>query len=346
VSQTLRDNDRLQAATPSDTPLLVSVVISTYRRQDMLRDALASMRTLAVCEGLSYELLVIDNDPQGSSREVVEETQAQWPAGMLRYVNERRPGLSHARNRGLDEARGEVVAFLDDDIFIDPQWLIEMIGCMRRHNADCVHGRTRVRWDGEPEPVVRACFDKDGNLGEFEIARRWLPGGGNMAVRRSLMAEGFRFSHGFGRVGKLLLSGEDTEVTRRMQAAGKRLWYCGAAVMHHRTGGERLTAAYYPRRAYWIGLSYALIDRKLSGRAYQVASAAARAVCLPLVTAPRWLAARLRGDEAGQMQARVYAARQIGYLRAVFSLRHLLSAEILNEKAEDRQKSATKDKQP
>jgi GT2 family glycosyltransferase len=304
-------------------PLLASIVISTYRRLDMLRDALQSMRELAVREGLRYEVLIVDNDPAGGARGVVEGLQTDWPpAGALRYIHESRPGLSYARNRGIEEARGEIVAFLDDDIFIDPHWLLEIVDCFARSNADCVGGRTTIYWDGEPEPVVKACEDTlvqgTAGPGEFEVRGAELPGGGNMAVRRSLITAGFRFPHELGRVGKLLLSGEETEALLRLRKAGKRIWYCGAAVMLHRTGGERLAAAYYLRRGYWLGLSYALVDRRCRGKIFQIASALARLVKVLLLAPLWWLAARLRRDDCARVLLQAFLVRQRGYLRATF----------------------------
>ena len=143
-------------------------------------------------------------------------------------------------------------SFLDDDIFIDENWLLEIVDCFA-HRADCVGARTVIRWEGEPEASVLACENElvqsNRGGGEFEFRGAAVPGGGNMAVRRELVAEGFRFVEELGRIGTVLLSGEDTEAIRRIRAAGKRIWYCGRAVMHHRTGGQRLKASYYVRRA-------------------------------------------------------------------------------------------------
>jgi hypothetical protein len=78
-----------------------------------------------------------------------------------------------------------------------------------------------------------------------------------------------------------------------MLKAGKRIRYCGTAVMHHRTGGERLKAAYYLHRAYWIGLSYALVDRRMHGKVYHVASALARLARAMVAATPVALATTL-----------------------------------------------------
>jgi GT2 family glycosyltransferase len=246
----------------------------------------------------------------------------------LRYIHESQPGLSYVRNRGMDESRGQIVGFLDDDIFISKNWLVDVIDCFNSTGADCVGARTVVHWDGEPEATVRACqdqlVDNATDTGRFEVRGDWLPGGGNMAIRRSVIEEGFRFDHGLGRVGTVLLSGEDTEAMRRMRDSGKRIWFCGSAVMRHRTGGERLKASYYIRRAYWLGLSYALVDRRLRGKAYQVASAIARLVKLAWVTSPAWLLARLRRDAARQLLLRVSMARQCGYIHVTIRAGKLL----------------------
>jgi glycosyltransferase involved in cell wall biosynthesis len=142
----------------SQASLLVSIIIATFRRPDVLGDALASVRKLQVRDGLRYELLVIDNDSQGTAHSLVGSFACNWPAGgTLRYVHEPQSGTSFARNRGLNEAAGQIVALLDDDIFLDPKWLLEIVDCFDRTGADCVSGRTSVWWEGEPEALVRAC---------------------------------------------------------------------------------------------------------------------------------------------------------------------------------------------
>lgn len=299
--------------------LLVSIIVSTYRRTDVLPEALVSLRHMELRPGLAYEVLVVDNDPQQSARQIVAAEQPQWcEPRSLRYIHEPQAGLSYVRNRGMDEALGDIVGFLDDDIFISPNWLNDIVGVFERTGADCVGARTVVHWDGQPEPAVLACQDSLVNNAmpgeEFEVRGDCLFGGGNMAIRRSLVDEGFRFDHGLGRIGNVLLSGEDTEAIRRLRDGGKRLWFCGSAVMHHRTGGERLTAAYYIRRAYWMGLSYALVDRYTRGKTLQMASALLRFIKTVLVTAPAWYLARLRGDAASELLQRVALNRQLGYI--------------------------------
>jgi hypothetical protein len=147
---------------------------------------------------------------------------------------------------------------------------------------------------------------------------RATPGGGNAVFRRRVFDTGLRFSPELGRIGNLLLSGEDTEVFRRLQKQGERLWYCPNAPMLHRISGERLTQAYLIRRSFWFGYSYAIIDSRIDGLAAQLLYAVARLGKLSLVDTCRFAFAKLRRSATGKLIARCSIATQWGYLRATF----------------------------
>jgi glycosyltransferase involved in cell wall biosynthesis len=112
------------------SPKLISLVIATYKRADMLRDTVLSLRALDRQEGVAVEVVLIDNDPSGGARDVTAElASASRDRFPVRYVHKARPGLSHARNRGIEEAAGEVVAVLDDDLLVGPGWLRAVLAC-------------------------------------------------------------------------------------------------------------------------------------------------------------------------------------------------------------------------
>lgn len=298
-----------------------SIVIATYRRPGMLADTLRSLLTMRFPSRCHIETIVVDNDPEATSREVVEQLRPTCEHCFhLRYVHEPRKGLSYARNRGIEEARGEVLLFLDDDVFVATDWLVAHLDCLQRTGAACVGGRTLVHWEGEPDPVLRACEREivavDFGDADMELNGCRLPGGGNAAFPRSVFAQGLRFATELGRVGTVLLSGEDTELMTRLRRNGGRLWYCSRAVMYHRTGGDRLTAAYIVRQKYWFGVSFAVIDRRLYGRLKQIARAVLRAGKALLIDVPRWQLAAFQGNARRQLLARCAIAKQWGYVRA------------------------------
>ena len=184
----------------------VSIVMATYRRPAMLRDSLHSLRSLTIPAGVALEVLVIDNDPDSSAadatRELVPECASVFELQPPPSPN--RTGLSFARNRGIEEAQGEIVAFLDDDIFASEGWLVAMLDCFEQTGAAAVGGRVETFWEGEPAPAVRGCeerlFTLDLGDRDFPLRGRWSarwrqlglspvrlsPAGCNSAFRRSV----------------------------------------------------------------------------------------------------------------------------------------------------------------
>jgi hypothetical protein len=119
------------------TDLRVTVVVCTRNRAEVLR------RCLVDLSGLTYpdlEVLVVDNAPSDSSTEdVVTAAAARDPR--IRYARQVLPGLSRARNRGLELATGDVVAYTDDDVRVDPSWVHGLVrGFQRRADVACVTG--------------------------------------------------------------------------------------------------------------------------------------------------------------------------------------------------------------
>ena len=100
----------------------VSVILCTYNRCESLRTALQSVAACRFPESTPWEVLVVDNNSKDQTPAVVEEFVQQYP-GRFRYLFEPQPGKSHALNSGIQEARGDILAFMDDDVTVDPGWL-------------------------------------------------------------------------------------------------------------------------------------------------------------------------------------------------------------------------------
>jgi glycosyltransferase involved in cell wall biosynthesis len=230
----------------------VSVVIPTYNRAELLGEAIQSV--LAQQDAPPFELLVIDNNSKDGTRAVVESIVAQ-SGGRLRYVFEGRQGVSHARNTGAEQARGDVVAFTDDDVRADPQWLAAIHNAFgRRPDVAFVAGRVLPRWPAEPPSWLTernwgplALQDLGTARRELTAERPLYPVSANLACRRVSYVEagGFdpRFQHRSGSVAAC----EDHEMVRRFYAAGLRGLYEPGSVVHADVQPNRLTRAYHRR---------------------------------------------------------------------------------------------------
>lgn len=115
----------------------VSVVIPTHNRPDRIQSCL---RTLLALDYPRYEIVVVDNAPSGpETARYIQQTYGDLP--QIRYVREDRAGSSWARNCGITAAKGEIVAFADDDIVVDSHWLTEMVKAFTVvENVACVTG--------------------------------------------------------------------------------------------------------------------------------------------------------------------------------------------------------------
>ena len=143
-----------EAAPDPTAHLRVRVAVLTYRRPDdiaavlpLIRDQAAS----AVDEHTEVDVVVVDNDPDGSARPFVTAFASDWPAVAVRYENETTPGISAARNRALRTTSDrDVLVFIDDDERPTAPWLPSLLGTYRRYRSAAVVDDWRAR-----DPIAR-----------------------------------------------------------------------------------------------------------------------------------------------------------------------------------------------
>ena len=110
----------------------------------------------ALCAAI--EILVVDNDAQGSAREPIATLARAESDPPIRYIAEPRPGISHARNAGVAAAAGEFIPFLDDDEIASPHWLASFLTTARQFEAD----DAQLLGDPAPRLVGRICGPRSG----------------------------------------------------------------------------------------------------------------------------------------------------------------------------------------
>jgi glucosyl-dolichyl phosphate glucuronosyltransferase len=228
----------------------ISVILCTHNRAHTLATALESIVAQSISESVGWDVVVVDNNSSDETRQVVEDFQRRYP-GRFRYFFEKQQGISHARNRGIREAHGEILAFMDDDETAVPDWLQNLTANLHNGEWSGAGGRILPQWNC-PRPrwlsdqnaftmAPLAMFDlgtKDGPLTE-------TPFGANMAFRKEVFNVCGGFRTDLGRIGKGMLSGEDSELGRRVIAAGRRLRYEPSAVTYHPVEEYRVCRQYF-----------------------------------------------------------------------------------------------------
>ena len=314
-----------------NTPL-VSVVMCTYNRAELLRTAIASLIGQQV--DFEYEIVLIDNGSTDHTYEVLRSAIESSPIP-IRSVIEPKPGVSAARNRSLRESRGKWIASIDDDEVADPNWLQQLLATARTHGVRCVGGRVALQLPDETiaglSPVCRDLLGESA-LGEYErpYTRRITPGAGNVLIHRSVFEEVGGFDED-AREG-----GEDYDLFRRTLQAGIKAWYTPRAVVHHHVPNYRLSPRYLLWSAERNGWHIAKRERCTLGRWLFPFILAARCGQTLVRVIPSYFFARILGRSGEILGARCLARRGKAYLEC--SVTHLLpnvvSKEHLNFRSE------------
>jgi glycosyltransferase involved in cell wall biosynthesis len=220
----------------ADWQPLCTVIVCSRDRPVMLEKCLAALERLRYP---AHEVLVVDNAPSSdATARVVQSSRA-------RYCREDRPGLDWARNRGIAEAKGEIVAFVDDDALPDPKWLDAIVAAFAEPEVMAVGGMVAA---AELETPAQILFElplggmtqstrrrtlRRGSVTTTEMLWSSAYGvGTNMAFRRSLFDTEARFAE-FLDVGTPSGSGGDTEMFQRLVAHGHTVVYEPAALVWH-----------------------------------------------------------------------------------------------------------------
>lgn len=247
---------------------MISVILCTYNRAGSVATALGSVLASALPSHIDWELLVVDNNSRDRTREVIQEFCLRH-SDRVRYIFEAQQGLSNARNAGIRAARGEILAFVDDDVTVEPTWLDNLTGGLRDGQWAGSGGRILPPQGFSPPPwlalrgpwgqggVLCALFD----LGDTATQLKDEPPyGTNMAFRKEMFDKYGVFRTDLGHCGDNLIGNEDTEFGRRLMAGGERLRYEPFAVVYHSVPAQRLNKEYF--RAWWFAFGRAQIREK------------------------------------------------------------------------------------
>jgi glycosyltransferase involved in cell wall biosynthesis len=250
----------------------LTIAICTFNRAALLDDALRSYAAMRKPSEIPVELLVVDNNSSDETAAVVRRWAGRSQAP-LRYVFERPQGLSRARNRAVEEAAGDWIWFVDDDVYFADGWLDGVRdGLALFPDASVLAGRVVPAFDSQRPSWLPASALGYYGMTEFGNEPRWLddaedPVGANTAFRKSVLREVGPFRLDLGRVADGLTSCEEIDVVRRLRARGHRAAYVAHAEVLHRVTDERATMSWLRRRAYWGGVSCVLVDGKSRGAA-------------------------------------------------------------------------------
>jgi len=238
--------------------MFVSVLICTRNRADSLRQTLNSVFDPTNLRSPDWEVVVVDNNSDDHTAQVCRDYQATFP-GHFRFLVEKKLGKSRALNAAIAAARGEVLAFTDDDVLFASDYLGGIRTVFTQHTADAAQGRVLLDCEGgwpkwlDESYALMADFR---DFGDEVIDLEGTPVGGtlcgtNMIVRADVFSRisGFSPDLGPGGIGVY----EDTEISLRMRQAGCHLIYAPQILIRHQWQRDRLTKSFIRWRLFLHG---------------------------------------------------------------------------------------------
>lgn len=227
----------------------ISVCICTYKRPTLLANLLKELQNQVTNDLFSYSIIVVDNDFNETAKSTVESLK-QTSSINIDYFNEPEQNIALARNKAVDNANGNFIAFIDDDEYPEPTWLSNLYKTLADFNADGVLGPVIPHYpDNVPRWLIKSKLCerpsyKTGTILHWSDTRT-----GNVLLKRKMFDErNNRFGPEYGRTG-----GEDVEFFKKMDDSGKVFVWCNDAPAYETVPPERWTKKFYIQRNLRIG---------------------------------------------------------------------------------------------
>jgi glycosyltransferase involved in cell wall biosynthesis len=244
----------------------VSVILCTYNRSSSLLHALESIAVSQMPASFEWQVLIVDNNSHDQTREVAEAF-CRRDTAHFRYVFESQQGKSYALNTGIAQSQGDVLAFTDDDVMVEPNWLQELTKPFEDPGWAGTGGRVYLPLDFFPPPWlgldgpysmggILALFDPGPEPSAFSTP----PIGANMAYRKEVFSKYGGFRTDLGPSPGRAIRYEDTEFGSRLLKAGERIQYVPSAIVRHAVPAERVHKKYF--LTYFYGYGRAVIREK------------------------------------------------------------------------------------
>ena len=240
-----------RADLPTPRGMFITIAICTFNRAESLRRTLDSLAAMEAPNDVAWELVIVNNNSTDHTNAVTIEYLDRLP---LRREFESNPGLSNARNRAVDVARGQYIVWTDDDVVVNAGWLTAYVEAFRRWpDAVVFGGRITPRY--EP-PVPRWVAESEGLLGgpfavrDFGnqvqplcVAEGCIPYGANFALRAAEQQD-FRYDPDLGLAPNRPRYDDEVDVITRILASGAKGYWIPQAEVEHCIGRERQTVRY------------------------------------------------------------------------------------------------------
>ncbi|MBD2430238.1 MULTISPECIES: hormogonium polysaccharide biosynthesis glycosyltransferase HpsE [Fischerella] len=240
-----------------------TVAIPTLNGEKRLPNVLEHLLNQTGVECLNWEIIIVDNNSSDQTAEVISHYQKNYKEKLtIKYFLEKQQGIAFARQRAVTEAKGDFIGFLDDDNLPANDWVLQSYSFGQKNpRAGAWSGQIHGDFEVNPPANFKRiqAFLAIREHGEetylFDATTLRLPPGAALVVRKQAWCESVPKRFIFqGRLGKLMVSGDDTEVLLYIHKAGWQIWYNPAMHVVHQIPYWRLERDYLLNLAFGCGL--------------------------------------------------------------------------------------------
>ena len=262
----------MRSSSTATNSTAITVAICTYNNAVLLNRVLASVEQQHIRSEHTWSTLVMDNNSSDATRDVVQRYMDRGLIPGLQYVREKRQGLGFARRRAVLHTESDLIAFVDDDCLLAPDWVEQAMVFYQGHpTIGAVGGRVQLLWESTPGDIALryASMLAEQNFGDAprRLYSVGLVGAGIVLRRTALIESGWldRMIMTDRRGNKLSAHG-DTEMLLRIRNVGYELWYNPVMRLEHYIPRQRMSLDYLCRLqrggSRGLGIVSALADNK------------------------------------------------------------------------------------
>jgi glycosyltransferase involved in cell wall biosynthesis len=231
-----------------------SIVICTYNRGESLQETLENLDHGLIVPNTPLEIIVVDNNSSDNTRDLVNQ-HLRKARIETRYIFEKRQGKSYALNRGVNEAKGDIVCFTDDDVLVRRDWIINIMKVFDETGCACVGGKillrlgkTRPEWLGDKMMEQFGLLDLGNDLLFLKTPKLY---GANIAVRKSVFRDHGYFDVNLGPKAEKMHDSEDISFINKLIRGGEKVLYSPDVVIEHVVPAKHIEKSYFRKRAFY-----------------------------------------------------------------------------------------------
>ena len=235
---------------------MISAIISTYNREKYLPKL---FKSISKQDYLNFEIIIIDNNSPGNTKELTEKFIKNNPKLKIKYFLETKQGLSFGRNRGIKEANGDFIIFLDDDAFISNNYFHRISFYFKQYSDVMAIGSKILlnyesiipKWENPYLNSLLGYFNLGNDVKYFKGNN--YPRGSNMSFRKEVFNLVGLFNTRLGRIGNELGGGEEKDIFQRIYNKKLNVLYVPDAIVYHSVPIKRTKVSFIRKQAIGTG---------------------------------------------------------------------------------------------